>query len=167
MDVSASEQKLVNKYLWEHERLHLIVKQSVLHHGQIPPKIIVVTDERVIIISRGIVPSKINIDSIPLADITAVKLDEGITLSTVFLRLAGTMAKEGILDALGEPEGEVRGLSKEDGRRLAEQIEKLITQKRATKPIGREAEEFIYCTKCGTKNEIMEKCRHCGAALDI
>jgi hypothetical protein len=126
MPISPNESNIVRKYLLEGETIKLMVRQQKLHK-EIAPTIFVITNERVIVIARRLVPNKIDVDSIPFKDIMAVRFEEGIIFSSVFLRLTGTMPKEGFLGGGEEHAGELTGLSKEDAKMVSDYIEKAIT----------------------------------------
>ena len=144
----------------------LAVRQKKFHKI-LAPTIIAVTNERVIVISRKLLPSKVDVDCIPFKDIMAVRFEAGTFFSSVFLRLTGSMPEDGLFGKEGENAGEFAGLDREDARKVAEYIEKAITEcAKTAEPKTVYDSKYVYCVKCGTKNEANEAyCKTCGAAL--
>ena len=168
MPLTGSEPNIIKKYLWSAEHVELSARQAKIHKG-ITPKIIAITNERVIVITRKLLPARTDVDSIPFNDIVAVRLEEGVVFSSVFLRLIGSVPKEGLFGVGTEAEGELSGLSKKDAIMLAEHIEKMITEKKSSggEAAGTEKREYMYCPKCGAKNELTENCKSCGTVLPL
>ena len=177
------------KALWPEEKIMVTATERRIGPGGslITPTTVIATDKRILIINRATFGIRSDIESIPYNRISSVRLEKGIISSSVFLRVAGytSSGEQGFLKP-GEQEGEIPGLRAQDAKDLSDHIEKMIAgmdpvdvdgpvQLPTNKPknktnaapqdnSGKGA--YIYCSKCGTKNNLSAKfCSSCGAPL--
>ncbi len=179
MNIDPTELNLARKILWPAEEVEGTIKQRRFLPGGslITPTTVVVTDKRLIIINRASLGFRQDYEVVPYNALVSVRLEHGIITSTVFVRVQGYDTDRGLLGGGGKQEGEIDGLKNKDAVELVDYINKKIEERldatnevekdvQAREHIDNAVGSYVYCTKCGTKNNSTSKfCSKCGASL--
>ncbi|MGC8478804.1 MAG: PH domain-containing protein [Candidatus Micrarchaeia archaeon] len=137
------------------------------------PTTVICTNKRIIILNRATLGIRKDYESIYYKQITSVRLENGIINGSVFIRVQGYDKDKGLLKN-GREEGEIDGLKREEAQELADFLNRKLTEinseeyeePRAPEQEESEAGEYIYCSKCGARNDASAKfCSSCGAPL--
>ena len=171
MTVQAEDVNLVKKILWSNEVVEVTVRQRRVGPGGdlITPTSVVATNMRLIIVNLATFGLRRDYEVIPYSEITSVRTEQGIISSSVFIRVLGYDNDKGLLKN-GDEEGEVDGLNNTDARTLSEYVsKKLINTAPNPAPVSAPDNKlgaYVYCTKCGAKDDASAKfCKNCGAKL--
>ncbi len=138
------------------------------------PTTVLCTNKRIIILNRATFGIRKDYESIYYKQITSVRLENGIINGSVFIRVQGYDKDKGLLQN-GREEGEIDGLKREEAQELADFLNKKLTEinnedyeephDEGRNENGEEG-EYIYCSKCGARNDASAKfCSSCGAPL--
>ncbi|MGD0729324.1 MAG: zinc-ribbon domain-containing protein [Candidatus Micrarchaeaceae archaeon] len=176
MNIDPDDIGIARKVLWPNETVEGTIKQRRIGPGgsMITPTSVVVTDKRLVIINRATLGFRQDYEVIPYNAITTVRLEHGIISSSVFIRVQGYDRDKGLLPGNKE-EGEIDGLRNKDAVELTDYINKKIEErldaqtevdKEISGKVDAQGGAYIFCTKCGTKNDATSRfCIKCGAQL--
>ena len=163
----------VKRILAEGEEIALVVVQRRIGPGGalIFPKIVVATNERVIIGSRKMWGIHRDFEVIAYRAIRDVKLEHGLVSSTVII--ASEFYGRSLSEQMPEEYGKIFGLRYNDAIRLVEFLDKKISDYAAhaetvteSGEIIKQGERPVACRSCGTKNSVYSNyCSVCGAKL--
>ena len=174
MAVDQGEVQAAKSILWPDEKVELTVTQRRVGPGgsMTTPTTVITTDKRLIILNRASLGMRKDYEVIPYRQITSVRLEHGIISSSVFIRVQGYDRDQGLLKN-GKEEGEIDGLRNNDAKELAdylskrqEQIEQVAEGDEPQGQMDNGMGAYVYCSKCGTKDNAGAKfCSKCGARL--
>jgi hypothetical protein len=164
--------------LWKDEKVQVTATERRIGPGGdvINPTTAIATDKRIIIINRNMAGIRKDFESIPYSKITSVRHERGIISSSIYLRVEGytSPGEEGFMKP-GDQEGQIPGLKGADAKALADFIDKMVsgdstvsenTTSGAGTGAGTGRGGYLYCSKCGAKNDVVSKfCTGCGAQL--
>jgi sec-independent protein translocase protein TatA len=175
MAVDQGAVRAAKSILWPDEKVELTVTQRRIGPGgsMTTPTTVLTTDKRLIILNRASLGIRKDYEVIPYRQITSVRLEHGIISSTVFIRVQGYDRDQGLLKN-GKEEGEIDGLRNSEAQELAdylgrrqEQIEQVAEGEEASNQLDNGMGAYVYCSKCGTKDNADAKfCSKCGAKLE-
>ena len=170
MAVDPNEVAWVKELLWPDETADLTVRQRRIGPGGslTVPTSVIATNKRLMIVNKATLGIRKDYEVIPYNQITSVRLENGILSSSVFIRVQGYDRDKGLLKK-GKEEGEIDGLNNRDAKALSDYINRRLedspetnTREQADKVLG----AYMFCTKCGTKNNADAKfCSSCGSRL--
>ncbi|MCW6159649.1 MAG: zinc-ribbon domain-containing protein [Candidatus Micrarchaeales archaeon] len=182
MTVYPEDVNAAKKYLWPEEKVYVTAMQRKIGPGGalINQTSVIATDKRLMIINRETLGVRKDVETIPYNSIASVRLENGLISSSVFIVVAGYVSPKGEQGFLkpGESEGEIGGLHKPDAKALADFVQKMIVGISPSETAGEGAGSqarggqqatagaYVYCSKCGTRNDASAKfCTNCGAEL--
>ncbi len=164
MAVSGVDAETVKENLQPGEVVEMTARQRRFGPGGsfFDPASIILTDKRVMIVNRSTFRMRKEFEFIPYAKIASVRMERGVTCSSLLIRMQGTGLESKPLREDVE-EGFVDGLSHKDAQAIADEIEK----RRAVEENSRKVvSSYRQCPRCGTKNIIEARyCISCGAEL--
>lgn len=162
----------VSRLLEPEEEIELIIKQSRLWPG-VPlnsvflPVVVLVTNERIIILSRHNLGLKRNITIVPLTSLRSIRLEKGLLLSSVITAQMGS----GMTDDPSAPRS-IDGLTHKDARILMHHLAKQLREitkgaiPRLNQKELQKAGTISFCPTCGIPVISGSKfCHNCGERL--
>ncbi|VVB76708.1 Bacterial PH domain protein [uncultured archaeon] len=171
MAVDAAEVDAAKELLWPDEKVEMTTRQLRAAGGSLLyPTTIVVTDKRLLILSKSDMGLKEDSQVIFYKDITGIRIEKGIMSSTIFIRLSGFEKDTGSVEN-GKEEGEIAGVPNEDAKLIVDFVNRKLMEVPGNVEQPREAGEagrgeYKYCQRCGTKNVGDARfCSKCGAPL--
>lgn len=189
MTIYAQDLDAAKPSLWPEETVQVTATQRLVGPGGalVNPTTVVATDKRLLIINRATLGARKDIETIPYNRIASVRLENGLISSSVFIQLVGYVSPQGEQGFIkpGESEGEIPGLRRLDAKALSDFITKMVagvypesgppTQqgplpappgKTKQQPAAQTGGSYIYCPKCGARNQIdSQYCTKCGAHI--
>jgi len=144
------------------EEVMIIAMQKRIGFGGalIDPKLIVVTDKRIIISKFQELGLKVSYEFIPFENIFSVRMEHGIASTAIVLT---TWSRNDV-----EATQRIDGLRYKDALNIFNYLEKKIVKNESKE--GPETQKifgaYVYCPVCGARNDINAKyCSNCGAKL--
>jgi hypothetical protein len=117
---SKLEANTISSLIFPDERLIVHAAERPLHGGVLNPTVVMVTDQRTIIVNRKYLRLKSDITFIDHANVVSFRVVHGLVFSSVWIRQQGASDSEHVFIGVGE--GEIRGLSRADTNAVANAI---------------------------------------------
>jgi ribosomal protein S27AE len=126
------------------------------------PASIIVTNKRIMIVNRSTFSFRREYEFIPYGKIASVRLERGVTCSSLLIRVQGSSLESKPLREDIE-EGFVDGLSNRDAQAISDRIERWRAKDEESRKV---VSSYKQCPRCGVKNIIEASyCVSCGAEL--
>lgn len=117
---SKLEASTISSLIFPGERLVVYATERPLHGGLFNPTVVMVTDQRTIIVNRKYMRLKSNITFIEHTNVVSYRVFHSLVFSTVVIRQQGASDSEHLFTGIGE--GEIKGLSRIDTNAVANAI---------------------------------------------